>query len=391
MKVVFFSNFLNRHQLPFCLAMDRLTEHRFTFVATTPLSEERAQMGFRDLNNQYPFVLTAYDNEEHTQLAKDLACNADVVIFGAAPEVYLTIRLKQNKLTFMATERLYKSGLTLKKLPRVCISAWLHHGRFMRKPLYMLCSSAYTAVDCARFGNYLGRTYKWGYFPEVKIHNVDELFERKHSKSKMSILWAGRMIDWKHPDDAIVMAQRLKQNGYAFQLNLIGNGVMEMQLQNMIHEKHLEECVHMLGVMSPEAVREHMENADIFLFTSDFNEGWGAVLNESMNSACAVVASHAIGAVPFLLEDGKNGYIYRNGDIDGMYNRVVRLLESSDLREQMGRKAYCTLTEKWNADVAAKRFLALAQARLNGESNNLFENGPCSKAGVLRNNWYKNG
>ncbi len=50
----------------------------------------------------------------------------------------------------------------------------------------------------------------------------------------------------------------------------------------------------MLGAMSPDKVRAYMERADVFLFTSDFNEGWGAVLNESMNSGCAVVASHAM-------------------------------------------------------------------------------------------------
>jgi glycosyltransferase involved in cell wall biosynthesis len=75
--------------------------------------------------------------------------------------------------------------------------------------------------------------------------------------------------------------------------------------------------------MAPEAVRDHMEAADIFLFTSDFNEGWGAVLNESMNSACAVVASHAIGSVPFLLKDGENGFIQT---LLEMYAETVNVL-----------------------------------------------------------------
>ena len=80
----------------------------------------------------------------------------------------------------------------------------------------------------------------------------------------------------------------------------------------MIREKKLEDCVHMLGAMSPDEVRKHMEQANIFLFTSDRNEGWGAVLNEAMNSGCAVVASHAIGSVPYLIKNGNNGYIYEN-------------------------------------------------------------------------------
>lgn len=44
MKAAFFSNFLNHHQLPLYLAMDKLTEGKFTFVATTPVPQERLQI-----------------------------------------------------------------------------------------------------------------------------------------------------------------------------------------------------------------------------------------------------------------------------------------------------------------------------------------------------------
>ena len=187
----------------------------------------------------------------------------------------------------------------------------------------------------------------------------------------------------------IHLAERLKKDGIDFELRIIGNGEMEKQLRTWIHQKQLEDCVHMLGSMSPEAVRDHMEVADIFLFTSDFNEGWGAVLNESMNSACAVVASHAIGSVPFLIDDGKNGFICKSSDENSLYERVAQLIEQPELREQMGKEAYRTLAELWNANTAAERFLALAQTLLDGESPDLFEEGPCSRARVLKNRWYR--
>ena len=389
MKVTFFSNFLNHHQLPFCLAMDRLTGGQFTFVATTPVPAERLNMGYHDMNKQYPFVLTTYDSAENERLAQVLAVKSDVIIIGSAPEKYRNMRLKQNKLTFNYSERWYKQGLPLKRIPRAFASSLLHYGRWLGKPAYMLCASAYTAADCAKFGNYIGRTYKWGYFPEVMKQDVDGLLAQKRRNGKPVLLWAGRMLEWKHPEEAIHLAERLKQDGLDFELRIIGNGEMEQQIKTWIKEKQLEDCVHMLGAMSPEAVREHMEAADIFLFTSDFNEGWGAVLNESMNSACAVVASHAIGSVPFLIDDGKNGFIYKNGDDNSLYDRVVRLIEQSDLREEMGRNAYRTLAEQWNADVAAERFLALAQAILEGKKADLFVDGPCSRAKILRNGWYK--
>ena len=48
-------------------------------------------------------------------------------------------------------------------------------------------------------------------------------------------------------------------------------------------------------------------------------EGWGAVLNEAMNSGCACIASHAIGSAGFLIEHGENGFVYRDGDMDDFY------------------------------------------------------------------------
>lgn len=389
MRITFFSNFMNHHQLPLCQAMDRLTNGNFTFVSTTPVPKERIQMGYHDMNKQYPFILTTYDSEKNEILAQKLAIDSDILIIGSAPDKYIKMRLKKKKMTFRYAERLYKTGTSLVRLPHDLASAWLHFGRFQQPAFQMLCASAYTAADCARFGNFLGRTYKWGYFPEVKQQNIEDLLARKRSNKKVSILWAGRLIDWKHPDASIRVAKKLKQNGYEFKMNIIGNGVMEAQLKQMISDKKLDDYVHMLGAMSPEAVRDHMEAADIFLFTSDFNEGWGAVLNEAMNSACAVVASHAIGSVPFLMEDCVNGLIYRNGDENGLYERVKRLITEPDLREKMGKGAYQTLAEQWNAETAAERFIALAQALLEGKKPDLFETGPCSRAKRLKNWWYK--
>ena len=165
---------------------------------------------------------------------------------------------------------------------------------------------------------------------------------------------------------------------------------MEKKISEMIKTKGLEDCVFMLGALKPDEVRLHMEKSQIFLFTSDFNEGWGAVLNESMNSGCAVVASHAIGSVPYLIEDGKNGLIYKNGDLDDLYEKVKYLLDKAEIGEEIGKNAYETLINTWNAEVAAERFLNLAEKLSKGETiDNLYHSGPCSKAKKLKNKWYK--
>ena len=100
---------------------------------------------------------------------------------------------------------------------------------------------------------------------------------------------------------------------------------MEVKLSKMIIDEGLSNNVKILGSMSPEKVREYMEQSEIFLFTSDREEGWGAVLNEAMNSACAVVASDAAGSTNFLVVDGENGFLYKSGDIDDLYYKVKLL------------------------------------------------------------------
>lgn len=107
------------------------------------------------------------------------------------------------------------------------------------------------------------------------------------------------MIKYKHPELVIEIANHLKKNNIDFKINVLGTGEMKELLIKKIAYNNLYENVFILGAMNPNEVRKYMEKANIFLFTSNYEEGWGAVLNEAMNSGCAVVASHAIGSVPF--------------------------------------------------------------------------------------------
>lgn len=379
MKVTFCSNFLNHHQLPFCLEMYKRLGDDFKFVATTPIEEEKIAIGYEDMNKRYPFVLTTYDSETNEEIAMRLVVESDVVIHGSAPEKYIKKRMSRNKLTFRYSERIFKKGRWNIIRPRRIAGLLLHHTRYKKKNLYMLCASAYTAGDMAIGRAYIGKTFKWGYFPEVKTYDLDALFEKKQ-KGKPLFLWCGRFLKLKHPEKAVLVAARLKQEGYDFQLQMLGTGEEEERVKKMIKEKNLEDRVTLLGSVPAKQVREYMEKANVFLFTSDQNEGWGAVLNESMNSGCAVVASKAIGSVPFLMQDGVNGLIYKDKDFEDLYNKVKFLMDNPQKREEYGKNAYKTMVEYWNAEVAAERIIELSKAPIIKE---LFKYGPCSRAELM--------
>ena len=382
MQIVFASNFMNHHQLPLALALREIPGVDFVFVATEPVPEERLELGYEDMNREYGFVLCAYESRARRQRALRLCRSCDILIVGSAPERYARGRLRDGKLTFRYSERIYKKECPLHRIPLELVKHYLRSGRHQN--LHMLCASAFTAVDFAKTRTFLGKTYKWGYFPEAKRYEEEYLMARKGC-GPVKLLWAGRFLDWKHPDDAVRTARRLKESGIPFALDIIGTGELEQTLRDMIRELELGDCVHLLGSMPPEQVREHMEQADIYLFTSDRNEGWGAVLNEAMNSACAVVASHAIGAVPFLMKEGENGLVYESGNVGMLFEKVKYLAEHPQERVRMGMAAYRTITETWNAQTAAQRLVALLERLLSdGGSPEIFEDGPCAKATILQ-------
>lgn len=386
MTVTFISNYLSHHQLPFCLEMQRQLGEGFRFVATDKISEKRLLLGYPNLNRTYPFVIRAYEDDLQDKQAYELVDRADVVIIGSAPLKYVQCRLANRKLTFLYTERIYKKSVQYWKLPVRLLRFWKTYGRY--RSLYLLCSSAYTASDFAKTFTFLNKAYRWGYFPATKRY--DDIEQLMKQKIPGSLVWAGRFIDWKHPEYVVEIASRLKAAGYQFRINMIGNGEMLETIRQMVTERNLQEQVILTGAMSPEEVRQYMEQSEVYLFTSDRTEGWGAVTNEAMNSGCAVTASHIIGAVPFLVQDKENGLIYQDGDIDDLYNKVRFLLDNPQKRAAMGKTAYETITEQWNAENAAKRLLSLCEALCKGEkSPELFANGVCSKAPLLKNNWYK--
>jgi len=375
MKVAFLSNFLTHHQVPFCNSMYEHLGDDFKMIVMRTADAEQKKLGYKELNDLYPFVIKTYESCEMDKYAESFCENADVVILGSAPLKYITKRLKDNKLTFIYTERIFKKGLIYALYPPMIKYMFNKFTSNRNKRMYYLCASGYTAKDINLFTHTPDKFFKWGYFPETKKYeDIDALIE---NKVKNSIVWVARYIDWKHPEIAVEIGKRLKRDGYEFEINMIGNGVMLDEITQKVKNEGIGDNIHILGGVPSNEVREYMEKSQIHIFTSDRQEGWGAVLNESMNSACAVVANKDIGATPFLLENGVNGFTY--SDIDELYEKVKFLLDNSEKRKEISKNAYKTIVDEWNAETATERFCKLCFGLLN-DNPVTYKSGPCSKA-----------
>lgn len=382
MRIAFVSNFYNHHQDPISNCLDKELNGGYAFISTEKMDGERLAMGW-GYDSEPSFV---YHYSEEPEKCEEIINDYEVVIVGSAPYSLVKKRLKKGKLTFLYSERLFKKKVDL--LRYIKYKFIYHHlfGRF--KNCYLLCASAFASYDYSRMLSFRNKSYRWGYFPKAEtFSNVDSIIR---DKNKTSLLFVSRLIELKHPELPVLVAKRLKNEGFQFSMTIIGRGVLESKIFEMIKEYNLNNEIVLISHLAPSEVRQHMIKSSIFLFTSDRNEGWGAVLNEAMNSGCAVVASSAIGSVPFLLKNGENGFIYKDGDFEDLYSKVKALCLSEEKQANFGVNAYKTITNSWCAEIAAKRLITLINDIINNGKSNRFSEGPCSIAEILNDNWFDN-
>ena len=113
MKVVFVSNYFNHHQKQLCDELSRLSS--FVFIET----DYKNIQGFQSrLQEKYLVQLNENDENSRAQCLR-IILDADVCIFGSCSNIFIQQRMKENKLSFLYTERFFKKGLWRRYIPIV--------------------------------------------------------------------------------------------------------------------------------------------------------------------------------------------------------------------------------------------------------------------------------
>ncbi len=378
MKIVFVSIALNIHQIGVADELYKLANGQYWFIETSLSVDGNQKGGNVDSSNRL-YLIKSYESLRAYQYAMQLIREADVMVYGAAPLEYLKERVKTGKLTFVNSERWFKKGLLNLFSPNLLKQQFFYHTHCHNKPYYALCSSAYAAGDYRILQSFKDKCYKWGYFTAVPELDIVNIQESKRSASTVKILWVARFLQLKHPERMLQLALQLRSVGVDFSINMIGIGPEYDNIATAINDMGLQGYVHLLGNMPNNKVMEAMRTHDIFCFTSDKNEGWGAVLNEAMSNGCCPVSSIETGSTPYLIKDGVNGFSFNLKKKNDLFEKVLWLIEHPEERERMSIEAYKTIRDVWSPKNAAEQLYKLCQSMLQGESY-VVEDGPCSKA-----------
>lgn len=176
-------------------------------------------------------------------------------------------------------------------------------------------------------------------------------------KSIKDIVTVGRFVPQKDYLTIIKTIAKLKDVRHDFMMNIIGYGVEEENIRGWIEEYGVEKYINIH--IRPDNVQEIVKDSDIYLSTSLF-EGTSNSIMEALNWSLPVVATN-VGDNDHLVIDGETGFLHLIGDAENLAHSLAKLLESSELRNQMGIKGNKNLRDNYSMEIFEKRYLELIE------------------------------
>jgi len=177
-------------------------------------------------------------------------------------------------------------------------------------------------------------------------------------KSKRVIAVARNSYE-KGLDRLLLIWERIVVKHPIWILEIYGESVID--LNNVIQD---------LGIESNVILNNPVQNiADEYLLSSvcvmtSRSEGFPMVLLEAMASGLPCVAYDCPSGPRAIIEDGKNGFLIQNGDINSFVEKLEQLIEDVDLRMQMGRNAKAS-TQKYGIEPIMEQWRSLFESLVN--------------------------
>lgn len=153
------------------------------------------------------------------------------------------------------------------------------------------------------------------------------------------VIAVGRM-DYQKGFDRLIEAWDLLMRSHPqladWRLDIFGQGEWKEMLEGMIQERKLTDSVRLNRPVSD--IASEYCGSSMLVMSSNY-EGFPMVMIEGMGAGLPVVSFDFKCGPKDIIEDGVNGLIVRNGDIEGLADGMARLMLDDELRKRMGKEA----------------------------------------------------
>jgi colanic acid/amylovoran biosynthesis glycosyltransferase len=169
-----------------------------------------------------------------------------------------------------------------------------------------------------------------------------------------------RLAKTKGLDYLIKVYDRLKERGCRFEAIIIGDGPERESLEKLITDLNLDDCVRLLGNRTQNTIFEILLTCKLMVMTS-LVEGIPVSLMEAMAFRIPVIATRITG-IPELVDDGESGFLIEPADMDGLIEKIERVLSDEALRARFTERGYQKVVNEFNLEKEIKKLIALWKA-----------------------------
>jgi glycosyltransferase involved in cell wall biosynthesis len=155
-------------------------------------------------------------------------------------------------------------------------------------------------------------------------------------REKNRIVFVGRLTAEKQVE-VILQAMTKLDPALGTTFDIVGGGDQRKQLETLAHQLGLDDRVTFHGRTTDEELRAILSRASLFVIAS-IAELQSIATMEAMASALPIVAADAV-ALPHLVHDGENGYLFEPGNVDELAARLTDVLTAEPAEYARMQKA----------------------------------------------------
>jgi glycosyltransferase involved in cell wall biosynthesis len=153
------------------------------------------------------------------------------------------------------------------------------------------------------------------------------------SKGTFDILYVGRLGKHKGVDTLIEAVKGLDVSNA--RLHIVGQGSDRTRIERVAHD---DSRIIIYGFLATDKLRKLYSIADVAVVPSIYNEPFGLVIPEYFWHGIPVLGSRA-GAIPELIKDGYNGFLFPPGDVEALKVLLGILSSDSKLLDELNENA----------------------------------------------------
>jgi glycosyltransferase involved in cell wall biosynthesis len=153
--------------------------------------------------------------------------------------------------------------------------------------------------------------------------DADQYTPSFEPRTENLIVFVGRVTGEKQIDKLIEAFAKLSPDLNA-KLEIVGGGEIERELKHLAQRLGLGDRIKFTGYVSTEYLRSALTRATVFAMPS-IAELQSIATMEAMASGVPIVAANAM-ALPHLVHDGENGFLFEPGDVDEFAARLTEVL-----------------------------------------------------------------